>query len=324
MHTRTHLSPSASVKQARWLARRELLEANPVLRSSPDGVRLRLTMPLVHACIDAFALAMRLSGLHARGVANTLSVDLRELEFAFSDLPPAFDGYTILHLTDPHFDAHPALADSILAAVEGQSVDLMAMTGDYVVADSGSPEPSAAPLARLLAAVTARDGVVATLGNHDTAAAVPMMQALGVRVLIDESVAIERGDQALVLTGTDDVHRYWSPDATAAIQAFAPSAGRFGIALVHSPELAPEAAAAGHSLYLCGHTHAGQIALPGGIPILTHDQRRHGQVPRRLAQGCWHYGAMAGVTSAGAGVSCAPLRYGTRAEVLRITLRRGI
>ncbi|MGE5504702.1 MAG: metallophosphoesterase, partial [Actinomycetota bacterium] len=107
------------------------------------------------------------------------------------------------------------------------------------------------------------------------------------------------------------------------IQAFAPAQGRFGIALVHSPELAPEAAAAGHRLYLCGHTHGGQISLPGGIPVLTHDQRRHGQVPRRLARGRWSHGAMTGITSTGAGASGIPLRFATPPEMLRITLRRG-
>ena len=89
------------------------------------------------------------------------------------------------------------------------------------------------------------------------------------------------------------------------------------IALVHSPELVHQAAEAGASLYLTGHTHGGQISLPGGRPILTN--LATGQ---RFASGQWRCGSMLGYTSPGVGVSGLPVRFNTRGEVTVITLTR--
>ena len=96
----------------------------------------------------------------------------------------------------------------------------------------------------------------------------------------------------------------------------------FKIALVHSPEEAPLAAGAGYALYLCGHTHGGQVCLPGGIPVLTHMDRRGGRVPRRLARGRWQLGDLAGVTNLGAGFSGVAARFSAPPQVLRLILRR--
>ena len=79
----------------------------------------------------------------------------------------------------------------------------------------------------------------------------------------------------------------------------------------------PLAAAAGCALYLCGHTHGGQICLPGGRPILTHLTRC-----RHLASGRWQCGAMTGYTNRGIGVSGPPLRFNCSGEAAVITLRR--
>ena len=72
------------------------------------------------------------------------------------------------------------------------------------------------------------------------------------------------------------------------------------------------------SLYLTGHTHGGQICLPGGLPIIT-----NAKTPRRYAQGLWQHGAMTGYTTTGVGVSVMPVRFFSKGEVAIITLRRG-
>ena len=87
--------------------------------------------------------------------------------------------------------------------------------------------------------------------------------------------------------------------------------------MIHSPELVPEAASAGMSLYLAGHTHGGQICLPGGLPIICHMA-----APRRYATGLWRKGGMIGYTSTGVGTSGLPVRFNSRSEVALITLRR--
>jgi len=78
-----------------------------------------------------------------------------------------------------------------------------------------------------------------------------------------------------------------------------------------------EAAAAGIHLYLCGHTHGGQIRLPWlGAPM------QNAACPRRYAHGCWRHGEMQGYTSAGAGCSMLPVRYNCPPEITLIELAR--
>ncbi len=115
------------------------------------------------------------------------------------------------------------------------------------------------------------------------------------------------------MTGTDDVYYYYTDAARAALDA-APDG--FKIALIHSAELAEVAANAGFNLYLAGHTHGGQVCLPGGMPIITQMS-----CDRRYASGLWRHGSMNGYTTTGIGVSGLPVRFNTRGEVVLITLR---
>ena len=169
-------------------------------------------------------------------------------------------------------------------------------------------------MARLMQGLRARDGVFGILGNHDSADMAAIFDSLGVRMLINETATVMRGGEALHVTGVDDVHYYYTGDASDALR-FAPDGCR--IALVHSPELAEQAADAGVALYLTGHTHGGQVCLPGGMPVFTHS---HGQ--RRFSSGLWRKGGMVGYTSRGAGVSGLPVRFNCPGEATLITLRR--
>ena len=110
-------------------------------------------------------------------------------------------------------------------------------------------------------------------------AMVPDFEALGIRVLCNESKRIERGSDGIQVVGLDDVHHFYTPAARDALRAHRQG---FRILLVHSNELGDEAAATGYRLYLCGHSHGGQICLPFGIPIFTHSH-----APRRRARGPW-------------------------------------
>ena len=102
-----------------------------------------------------------------------------------------------------------------------------------------------------------------TFLRNTTAAMVPPMEDLGIRVLLNETISYARGGEALHVTGVDDVHRFHTEDARVALES-APEG--FCIALVHSPEVA-HVAAARHRLYLTGHTHGGQIVIPGNGAI---------------------------------------------------------
>ena len=295
-----------------WLERRRQLERHRT-RSAPDGPLPPSAIP--GPVVLTIALGLRLVGLWRRGVANGLDVRRRTLAIDLPRLPAAFHGYRILHVADPHFDAAPGVAEAILRSVVGAEVDLCVFTGDYRAAVRGPfTETGILPsLAAIRAAVRARDGFLATLGNHDPGDIVPHLERLGLEVLLNRSRRIRRGVEQITVTGIDDVHRYYTPAAAAALTTHDPA--RFGIALVHSPEFAGEAAAAGYDLYLCGHTHGGQICLPGGRPLVTHLSRH-----RDLHSGLWRHRGMVGYTSRGAGPSSLPVRFNCPPEVTEFRL----
>ena len=263
--------------------------------------------------VALFGIGLRLLGLYERGMRNAKDIRLTELEFWFDDLPPAFDGFKLVQLSDLHADYVPDTLRAALALCAGVEADVCVLTGDFRRRVRGSFASILPAMEELASAISARHGIFAVLGNHDTADMVEAFEALGVRVLVNETHTIEKPGAKLHLTGTDDVHYYYTD---AARQALAAAPEGFKIALIHSAELADAAAEAGCRLYLAGHTHGGQVCLPGGRPIITHMTRF-----RRYAQGLWRHGEMIGYTSTGVGVSGLPVRFNNRGEVAVITLR---
>jgi len=284
------------------------------VRSSPKGHHSRKFWQLFKLLIKLFGAVLKLTGLDQRGRRNALDIRLTRLDLTFPDLPTAFDGFTILQLTDLHVDALPGVMAAAQVHAAAVEVDLCVLTGDYRYRVRGPHKQILPGMRELVAAVRARHGICAILGNHDCADMVPAFEALGITMLVNESLSLERAGDAIHLTGTDDVHYFYSEAARAALDA-APNG--FKIALVHSPELADAAAGSGCQLYLTGHTHGGQICLPGGRPILTHLS-----CVRRYARGLWRHGGMQGYTSTGVGISALPVRFNNRGEVVLITLHR--
>jgi hypothetical protein len=295
--------------------RRALLEQREAMESKPAGkgwrgnVRGRLygTAQLAHD-------ALRPTWPFKLGAARALELEFTELTVFFPDLPPNFDGYRILHLTDLHLDNIEGTEIATAERIADIESDLCVITGDIRDNIHAPISPLIDSLAHVVSAVRARDGLLAVLGNHDSAAMVAPMESLGIRVLLNESVTLSRGVDDLHVTGLDDVHRFHTTAAPAALDA-APDG--FCIALVHSPEVA-DRAAAGHRLYLTGHTHGGQICLPTGRSFGT-GLKRH----RELASGVWRYDDMVGYTSRGIGACVVPFRMNCPGEVVLVTLRRG-
>src|SRR5262249_38204445 len=146
------------------------------------------------------------------------------------------------------------------------------------------------------------------LGNHDTIRMVPGLEAMGIRMLVNEAEAIHRGGEVLYVAGIDDAH-FYRVDNIEKAAAQIPH-GASAILLSHTPEVYRQAAHAGFSLLLAGHTHGGQICLPGGVPI-TLDSA----LPRALGAGAWSYHQMSGYTSVGAGSSIVAVRINCRPEI---------
>jgi predicted MPP superfamily phosphohydrolase len=283
-------------------------------RRNPAGRHSRRLWQLFKLLIRLFGRVLKLAGLYQRGLRNALDIRLTRLDLAFPELPAAFDGFTILQLTDLHVDALPGAMAAARARAAEVEVDLCVLTGDYRFRVDGPYQQILPGMRDLLAAVRARRGVCAVLGNHDCADMVPAFEALGIAMLVNQTLSLEQDGAAIHLTGTDDVHYFYGEAARGALRA-APDG--FKIALIHSPELADAAAESGFQLYLTGHTHGGQVCLPGGHPILTHLSRH-----RRYARGLWRHGGMRGYTSTGVGISALPVRFNNRGEVVLITLRR--
>lgn len=258
----------------------------------------------------------RLLGLYERGKRNALRVDTAEVRLTFPDLPASFDGYQILFLSDLHLDGLDGLTETLQPIVGALPADLCLIGGDLRMQTYGPFEEALARFRKLLPHIRVKDGVIGILGNHDCTEIIEPLREDGVTYLVNESVAIERNGERIWIIGTDDPHMYKCHDLDRAFQDV-PADG-FRILAAHSNEIYREAAAFRPHLYLCGHTHAGQIQLPRIGPIFTHST-----APRHFCFGPWTYEGMQGFTSCGAGVSGIPVRFWSRGEVVRFTLKRG-
>lgn len=265
----------------------------------------------VHTLIRA---SLRLVGLHGRGRRNALAIEVRRHDVWLANLPPAFDGFTLLHLSDLHVDINDRFLPALIERVRPLDYDLCVLTGDYRARTFGPFEATLDGLERLRSHLSGR--VYAVLGNHDTIRMVPRMEAMGYSLLMNEWTRIERHDAAIYVAGIDDAHYYRVENFHNAAQAIPHDAA--SILLSHTPEPYRRAAHADFKLMLCGHTHGGQICLPGGVPVITDSDS-----PRRFARGPWRYHDMAGYTSAGAGSCIVDVRLNCQPEVTLHRLRRG-
>jgi hypothetical protein len=139
------------------------------------------------------------------------------------------------------------------------------------------------------------------LGNHDFIEMVSALEAIGIKILLNESISIERGGDIFVLTGVDDPHFYEVDNLQKALQDVPNNQTK--VLLAHSPEIIKIASDFGIDYYISGHTHGGQLCLPGGIPILSNTRCK-----RKYLSGSWQYEQMLGYTSRGTGSSCLPVR----------------
>lgn len=256
---------------------------------------------------------LKLTGLYNRGRRNILDVRCVDNEVFFPNLPRAFDGFTLLHLSDLHLDIDPALTDAIISRLQGVDYDLCVITGDYRASSSGSYRAALEQSARLAAHL--RPPVYAILGNHDFIEFVPELEAAGLSFLLNETVALERAGAKIYLSGVDDPH-FYETDNLHKTRADIPR-GAFSILLSHSPELYRHASAAGYDFMLSGHTHAGQICLPGRRALMS-----NARCPQPMVYGPWRYGPMLGYTSAGTGSCGVPVRFNCPPEFTRHRLRR--
>ena len=251
-------------------------------------------------------LVLMMTGLYWRGLRNAKDVQVRHNYIRSAALPSAFDGYTVLQLSDLHVDMNQGAMERVVAVLKGLDYDICTLTGDYRAQTFGPFAPALAGMTPILAAV--RRPAYGVLGNHDSIRMLPGLEALGIRMLMNESVTIERGSQRIHLVGVDDAHFYGMDNLEKAASGIPEN--EFTILITHTPEIYRQAAYASFNFLLSGHTHGGQICLPGAIPIMLSSV-----LPRAMGAGAWKYHEMAGYTSVGAGTSSVPVRFNCPPEI---------
>lgn len=209
----------------------------------------------------AVGLATLLAGI---GVANALRVPpVKDIEVTIRGLPPQFDGYRLLQLTDLHISRlFPAKwARAVVDRANRSGVDLIVVTGDFIDGSVAMRLTNIEPLRDL----HAPDGVYAIPGNHeyffDYAAWMRHLTSMGMRMLPNAHAVLTREGARLVIAGVTDLsapaHGQPGPDLAAAL-ADAPGDAPI-LLLDHQPRLARHAAARGVALQLSGHTHGGML-----------------------------------------------------------------
>ncbi len=257
----------------------------------------------------------RLLGVYDKGKHNALRIRRHDVVLQFKDLPPAFDQYTILFVSDLHLDGLDGLTDNLRSLVREIPVDLCIIGGDLRMEKHGPFEETLQHLYNLIPDIRARDGIFGVLGNHDCPEIVEPLEKVGLKFLVNDAAAIERNSDRIWIVGVDDPHYFRCHDLDQAFEDVPPDA--FSILVAHSNEIYREALEYHPRLYLCGHTHAGQIEIPFIGPVITHSK-----APRRLCRGVWRHGEMLGYTTCGVGVSGVPVRFASSGEIAVITLQR--
>ncbi len=253
-----------------------------------------------------------------------------EVSLTLPDLPPALDGLRIAHVSDLHVGRPKRRHQRIIAEaadLAGQ-VDFFFLTGDYMNR-SGDETNALAMLDALTAKLKPRLGTLGVFGNHDSWAIRRMTRDLPVRWLADECVTF--ADGTIQVMGFES-HNHRHLDALALLANMerqglvtASEPHRQGkpppplrLVLCHYPMYLPTVADMGGDIMFSGHTHGGQLRLPGNLPLMNSSD-----LPLRLSSGILRHRRTLCAVSRGLGESWLALRLFCRPHLPVYTLRRG-
>jgi predicted MPP superfamily phosphohydrolase len=295
---------SAHYAQRLAIERGRLIEYHQPVSPKMTALKIKVFRPIL-------AFGLHALGLYRRGYIQFHNLRIRHNTFHISGLPPAFAGYTLLQMSDLHIDLDPTLVETIAAAIRGLKYDICVMTGDFRNSTIGPWDEVLPPMRRLRAAIAAP--TYAVLGNHDFIDMIDPLEAAGIGFLVNESLALTRDGATIHLVGIDDPNIYGTHDLEHALKNV--PAGAVKVLLSHSPAIHREAEAHGIQVVLAGHTHGGQVCLPGGRILVRNDKS-----PRRFLRGSWRYRELQGYTSSGTGSCGVPIRFNCPPEVTLHTL----
>jgi len=247
-----------------------------------------------------------------------------EVEVRLRRLPEAFDGFRLAQISDIHFGPFMGKSgvERGVAVAKSMRPDFVVLTGDFVSHSLGKTHGAdgahhAEPCADVLAQWK-NTPMLAILGNHDhwngADIVAGALRERGIRVLRNEAMAIERGGARLWMAGVDDA-LVQAADLPKTLSGIPPSEAT--VLLAHEPDFADYAATFPVDLQLSGHSHGGQVRLPGIGPIVLPE------MAKKYHTGLNRVGAMQVYTNWGLGMITPPVRFLCPPKVTVLTLRKG-
>lgn len=271
-----------------------------------------------------FALLVQIIGSAALvwgAMVEPAQLQLIRLTVTTDRLPPDARPWRLLHISDIHLERLGRREAQLLAYINQEKPDVILLTGDYVNLSYTCDPQTHAQMRQLLAQLSAPHGVYATLGSMpvDRRDVIPQLfKGLPVTLLRCDWQAIGAEDQQIVLLGLDCTHHIpTDAERLESLMAAAPL-NIPQVLLYHSPELMPQASSHEIDLYLCGHTHGGQVRLPLVGALLTSSQLGRQYVMGLYRRGRTHLYVSRGVGLEG--LSAPRVRFLCRPEITLITL----
>lgn len=258
-------------------------------------------------------LALNLSEAARSALTEPYRLTIEHHQIYLRRLPPAFDGFRIVQLSDIHHSPFTSRAQIERAVDTANSLqpDIVALTGDYI----SKERQYAAPCAELLGKLRARHGVFAVLGNHDhwtdAELITDLFRAERMTVLVNQGMRFELKGAAFWLAGVDDT-MVGLEDLPLALAGSRED--ELKLLLAHNPIILRRAARAGVDLVLSGHTHGGQVSLRSERSVA-------GRPRRRLLKGLARQGETQIYVTRGLGTVVLPVRFGCPPEVSLLELR---
>jgi len=280
------------------------------MKESPSNIKALLFRQKMQIAMSGFRDKLGIHEFDAR------DFEIVDVKVSIPDLDPSFNDYRIVHISDIHLGQWISAKriEGVVNLVNKLKPDLVAITGDSVSYVVNEP---VLEMLRFLKNLKPKDATVAVLGNHDH-----WVGAEEIRKVMDESKIIElendvytlkRGDAMLYIAGVDSI-TLEKHDLDVVLRKL-PSSGP-AILLAHEPDFADESAATGRfSLQLSGHSHGGQMIIPGiGTPF-------RGSKFKKYPLGEYQVGDMVQYTNRGLGTNVFWIRINCPPEITILRLQ---
>jgi predicted MPP superfamily phosphohydrolase len=270
--------------------------------------------------------ALAVAGLGGYSLWEPHHIILCPIEIRLPRLASSFNGLRIVQMSDFHFDSctPPSVIQKSIDLANAQKADLVLLNGDYVTdpliwGDRKKAARNAYPCAEMLSQLRARLGVMGVLGNHDVTTDEPTVldafRRSKIPLLLNAAHVIEERGSRLWIAGVQsDIHG--AARVADAIREI--PKGDATLLLAHEPDYADEVSQYDVDLQLSGHSHGGQVAMPGYGPIVLPP------LGKKYPVGFYRIGKLQLYTNSGIGTVTLPIRFYCPPEITVITLRSGL